>query len=521
MTYSHTPVLIVGAGLAGTSTAMFLGLHGVPSLLVERHPSTSNQPKARGQSWHTMEALSYAGVADKMSAAGYDISLGMPIVIAQTVTGPPIHEILGEEWPDWSHLTPQTMAMASQERAEPILADRARELGAELRFGTRLGSFSQDANGVTAELEDLETGEISTVTADYLVAADGWRGEIRDQLGIGWHGRGDLGHALVVLFDAELDEVVKGREFALFYLQNQELNEVEGTGSFVSTDTPGRWAVVFAYDPKARAWDSYSEAELVEKVRIAVGIADLDVKLVDRAATGIAHRVADRFSDGRVFLVGDAAHTMPPHGGQGGNTAVMDGFYLAWKLAAVVNGQAGPQLLDSYDIERRPYGDLIAGQQYSNMIFRSAPQLADGKEDPIIPPEQALLGYRCPGGAVVPEADEDGAGVEDPANPTGRPGSHAPHVWLEKNSSTIDLFGRSFVLLTESDAWAQAAVEAGERLGVTVKPVVLDAPGWREKYGIGAEGASLVRPDRFIAWRSQGAGAAADLAAALRVVLSR
>jgi 2-polyprenyl-6-methoxyphenol hydroxylase-like FAD-dependent oxidoreductase len=521
MTHNHVPVLIVGAGLAGTSTAMFLGQHGVPSLLVERHPSTSNQPKARGQSWHTMEALAYAGVADKMTAAGYDISLGMPIVIAQSVTGPPIHEILGEEWPDWSHLTPATMAMASQERAEPILADRAREFGAELRFGTRLESFSQDANGVTAQLKDLDTGEISTVTADYLVAADGWRGDIREQLGIGWHGRGDIGHAIVVLFDADLDEVVKGREFSLFYLQNPELNDGEGTGGFVSTDTPGRWAVIFAYDPEVRTLESYSEQELTTKVRIAVGIADLDVKIVDRAATGMAHRIADKFSEGRAFLVGDAAHTMPPHGGQGGNTAVMDGFYLAWKLAAVVDGQAGPALLDSYDIERRPYGDLVAGQQYSNMIFRSAPQLADGKEDPLIPPEQALLGYRYPGGAVVPEPDEDGARVEDPAAPTGRPGSHAPHVWLQKNSSTIDLFGRSFVLLTESDAWAQAAVEVGERLGVTVKPVVLDAPGWREKYGIGVEGASLVRPDRFIAWRSQGAGTAADLEAALRAVLSR
>src|SRR5882762_2697150 len=115
MTTNHVPVLIVGAGLAGTSTAMFLGLHGVPSLLVERHPSTSNQPKARGQSWHTMEALSYAGVADRMSAAGYDISLGMPIVIAQTVTGQPIHEILGTEWPDMSDFSPQQLAMASQE----------------------------------------------------------------------------------------------------------------------------------------------------------------------------------------------------------------------------------------------------------------------------------------------------------------------------------------------------------------------------------------------------------------------
>ncbi|WP_163512906.1 FAD-dependent monooxygenase [Fodinicola acaciae] len=521
MSDTHVPVLIVGAGLAGGSTAMFLGLHGVRSLVVERHPSTSNHPKARGQSWHTMEALAYAGVADRMSAAGYDISLGMPIVIAQTVTGPPIHEILGEAWPDLSHITPAVMAMASQERAEPILMERAIELGAEYRFGTRLESFRQDDDGVTAQLRDLATGEVSTVTADYLVAADGWRGEIREWLGIGTHGRGDIGNAVAVIFDADLESVVKGREFALFYLQNQELSDTFGTGAFVSTDTPGRWAVMFAYDPAVKDFADYTDLDVIDKVRIAIGIPDLDVRLVDRSATGMAHRIADRFRAGRVFLTGDAAHTMPPHGGQGGNTAVMDGFYLAWKLAYVLRGFAGPRLLDSHDAERRPYGELIAGQQYSNMIFRSAPQLADGTEDEMVDPFAALLGYRYPDGAVVPEPDEDGARLEDPAKPTGRPGSHAPHVWLGEGRSTIHLFGHEFVLLTSSDEWASVADEVARRLGVPLRAVVLDSVEWREKYGVGPDGASLVRPDRFIAWRSVGAGTAEDLENALKTVLDR
>jgi 2-polyprenyl-6-methoxyphenol hydroxylase-like FAD-dependent oxidoreductase len=519
MSETHVPVLIVGAGLAGGSAAMFLGLHGVKSLVVERHPSTSNQPKARGQTWHTMEALGYAGVADKMTAAGYDVSLGMPIVIAQTVTGPPIHEILGEEWPQPAHVSPATIAMASQERAEPILMERAVELGAQFRFRTKLESFRQDADGVTAELRDLATSEVSTVTADYLVAADGWRGEIRDGLGIGTHGRGEIGNAIGVVFDADLDHVVKGREFALFYLQNPELSDTYGTGAFVGTDTPGRWVVMFAYDPAVKDFADYTDDEVIEKVRIAVGIPDLDVRLVSRAATGLAHRVADRFSSGRVFLTGDAAHTMPPHGGQGGNTAVMDGFYLAWKLAYVLRGYAGPGLLDSYDVERRPYGELIAGQQYANMIFRSAPQLADGTEDQIVDPLAALFGYRYPDGAVVAEEDEDGARLEDPATPTGRPGSRAPHVWLGEGRSTIHLFGREFVLLTSSQAWADAAAEVS--LDVPLRTVVLDSVEWQEKYGVGPAGASLVRPDRFVAWRSVGAGTAADLEGALKKVLSR
>lgn len=528
--HEHVPVLIVGAGLAGTSTAMFLGLHGVSSLLVERHPSTSHQPKARGQTWHTMEALRIAGVSDRVRAAGYDIDLGMPIVIAESVTGQVIHEILGEKWPDMSHITPERMGMASQERTEPILAERARELGAEIRFDTRVESVTQDADGVTAVATDVHGGGRRTIRADYLVAADGWRGEIRAALGIGSHGRGDLNHSIAVVFDADLDEVVQGREFALFYLQNPAL---DGITAFASTDVPGRWVVMFEYHPdRGERYEDFTEAQFVEKVRLAVGMDDLDVRVVDSAATGFAHRVADRFSAGRVHLVGDTAHTMPPHGGQGGNTAVMDGFYLAWKLAAVVRGWAGPDLLDTHDTERRPYGELVAGQQYANMITRAMPHLADGTEDPPVLPEQALLGYRYPDGAVAPEPDEDGTRLEDPVHPTGRPGSHAPHFRLTRNGEplpVLDLFGRGFVLLTESDAWGKTATEVADRLGVPLRADVIggtdglaDADGdWRRRYGIGPDGATLVRPDRFVAWRTSEPADTGALEAALRTVLYR
>lgn len=526
----RVPVLVVGAGLAGTSTALFLGLHGTSSLLVERHPSTSTQPKARGQTWHTMEALGIAGVADRVRDAGYDLSLGMPIVIAESVTGRRLHEIIGEKWPDLSHLTPARMGMASQERTEPILAERARELGAELRFSTRLDSFEQDADGVTAVVVDTTTGACQTVRADHLVAADGWRGGISTALGIGAHGRGDLNHSINVVFEADLADAVRGSEVALFYVQNPALG---GMAVFCSTDHPGRWLAGFEYDPAAgQRPEDFTDADIVATIRTIVGVDDLDVRIVDAAPTGYAHRIADRFTAGRVHLVGDAAHTMPPHGGQGGNTAVMDGFYLGWKLAAVVQGWAGPGLLDSHDAERRPYGDLVAGQQYSNMIFRSMPHLADGTEDEIVPAEQALLGYRYPDGAIVPEAGDDGARLEDPARPTGRPGSHAPHVWLRRGGetlSTIDLYGHGFVLLTESPAWAKVAADVAERLGVPLRAEVLGAPDgpvdptgrWRDAYGVGADGASLVRPDRFVAWRTTGTADADALESALCTVLDR
>lgn len=519
MEAEHVPVLIIGSGLAGTSAAMFLGLHGINPLLVERHPSTSNQPKARGQSWHTMEALRIAGVHERVREAGYDVNIGMPIVIANSVAGPIVHEIMGEQWPDIGHLTQEHMAMASQERTEPILLERARELGATARFSTRVDSIEPDEDGVTAWLTELETGREYRVRADYVLAADGWRSPTREALGIGVHGRGALSHSVSVVFEADLAELVHGREFALFYLRgNPELGD---GATFASTDTPGRWVLNLPYSPeRGETPDDFTEARILAGVRAATGRPELAVRIVNAAPTTLAHRVADRFSAGRVHLLGDAAHVMPPHGGQGGNTAVLDGFHLAWKLAGVLHGWAGSGLLDSHDAECRPYGELIAGQQYSNMVFRSAPHLADGTEDEIVPPLRPLLGYRYPNGAIVPEPGENGALLEDPETANGRPGSRAPHVWLAEGS-IHDLFGREFVLLTASETWAKTAESVAEELGVPLRAHVLDDGDWSARYGIGEAGASLVRPDRFVAWRTTLAGTAEELTTALRTVLAR
>lgn len=527
---TRPPVLIVGAGLAGASAAVFLGLHGVPALVVSRHPGTANQPKARGQSWHTMEALRIAGVSERIRAAGYDVTLGMPIVVAESLTGPPIHEILGAAWPDLSHITPEHMGMASQEHAEPILLERARELGADVRFHTRLERFAQDEHGVSATLRDLTTGESHETRATHLVGADGGRSGIREALGIATHGRGTFQHTVTTVFDADLADATDGREFTLYYLQNPKLSG--GSGFFVSTDTPGRFVVGFGYEPAdGERFEDFTDAHCVEQIRIATGIDDLEIRLIDRAPTEMTHQVADRLSADRVHLIGDAAHVMPPHGGQGGNTAVMDGFYLAWKLAAVLHGWAGSGLLDSHDTERRPYGAMVAGQQVTNMIHRSAPHLADGTEDDLLPPEQQLLGYRYPYGAVVTEQDDDGATLEDPSRPTGRPGSHAPHVWLTRDGVTfpvLDLLGHGFVLLTASREWDRAARRVATRLGVPLYAELVDGTdpaephgSWTEAYGVGPHGASLIRPDRFVAWRAVDAGTEEELERALRTVLCR
>ncbi|MCE7011617.1 FAD-dependent monooxygenase [Kibdelosporangium philippinense] len=478
-------VLVVGAGLSGLSTAMFLGLHGVESLVVERHATTSLHPKARGQFPQTMEVLRLAGVDQQVIDASPP-EFEFRIVVAQAAAGPVFNEILVDSMgPDLSDFSSAGWANTSQERLEPILADRARELGATIRFSTELVEFTQDEHGVTAVLRDLNTGEEQTVGVEYMVGADGHRSPIRQALGIGVTGRGVLGTGVGAIFEADLSSVVPRN--ALLYLQNPDLPG--GGGAMVSTDEPGRYSLSVGLG-------EYSDQRWIEMIRTAAGIPDLAVRLLEvGSSSDTKHWVADTFGSGRVHLVGDAVRVMPPTGAFGGNTAVMDGFYLAWKLAMVVKGEAGQGLLDSHTPERRPYSEYIAQQQYTFYVERMAPHLDDGTLTPMADPISMLFfGYRQISDAVLLEPGDQGELLEP--EPTGRPGSRAPHVVLPDGSSTIELFGCGFVVLTGSPEWAARA----EELGLTAH--VLEGSDWAKAYGVTESGAVLVRPDFFVAWRT-------------------
>jgi 2-polyprenyl-6-methoxyphenol hydroxylase-like FAD-dependent oxidoreductase len=490
-------VLIAGAGLGGLSTAVFLGLHGVDTLVVERHPGLSTQPKARGQMPATMEALAAAGLAGRFAAAAPPGRHEMKIVVAESMTGTVLHSF-AQAMPDFSRFSPQPDALVSQQRAERVLADRAVELGADIRFRTEVESFAQNRGDVTVRLRDRATGEPATISARYLVAADGHKGALRDAAAIGVHGRqrGAPVTTMFASFDADLRPALDGAAVGLWHLRNAALPH--GNATVFTTDDPGRFVIGGGFS----AADAEPE-RLIEYIRTAAGVPGLAVRNLDVAWTASSTwitRVADSFRAGRVLLVGDAAHLMPPTGGQGGNAAVLDGWHLAWKLAAVLAGDAGDRLLDSHDAERRPYADQLAEQQYASYVQRIDPGLADDSVAEIIDPARGLFGYVCPAGAFLPEPGHAGAGLfEDPAHPTARPGARAPHAALPDGSSTRDLFGRGFVLLTagrDSD-WKQAAAALLPQVSIHG----LDDAA-RTRYGLPAGGATLVRPDGIIAWRS-------------------
>ncbi|WP_405010127.1 FAD-dependent monooxygenase [Kitasatospora sp. NBC_01539] len=529
------PVLVVGAGPGGLSTAVFLGLHGVAASVVERHPGTSTAVKATGQYPHTMEALAVAGVAGTVRERGRAYRSDFHLVVAETLAGPVLRTLMSGDQLSMRHVSPEDWGTASQSTVEAVLADRATGLGAHLHFSTRLVSLDQDPDGVTAVTEHTVTGERRTVRAEYLVAADGWRSGVRQSLGIPVHGRGTVGTVLRVLFEADLTEPLShtdgaadGRRFTALHV---------GHAVLFNTEVPGLYGYFRNLTPELPDGWWKDEETVAAQIRADLGIPGTALKIEEIGATEISCGVAERFREGRVLLVGDAAHVMPPTGGMGGNTAYLDGLHLGWKLAAVLDGTAGEALLDSHDTERRPYAVALVEQQFTNLVERISPELADDSLAAPLPPPVIAFGHRIPRGAVLTEPGDAGELFEDPARPTGRPGSHAPYVPLTRPdgaaTSTTALFGRAFVLLTGPDgaAWADGAATAAAALGIAVDvhrvglgTELADSGGvFAAAYGIGADGAALVRPDRFVAWRSAGArpDPAAEIERALRHVLHR
>jgi 2-polyprenyl-6-methoxyphenol hydroxylase-like FAD-dependent oxidoreductase len=488
-------VLVVGAGLGGLSATLFLAQAGVDVLTVERHPGTSIHSRAAGQNWRTMELFHWAGIDREVLAASP--RTGLRITVATSLAGRVLHRIAedGGEF-DVSASTTLPLGMAGQDVVEPILLAHAEKAGARVRFRTELAELAQDDDGVTATLRHRDSGEETVVRADYVVAADGGRSGIRRRLGIGTTGPDALSHCLGVVFDADLGDRVEPGLADLFYLQHPDF-----TAALVNTDVPNRYVFAPDYHPdRGESPADFTHDRLVAMIRAATDLPGLEPEIVWTGPWEIAARLADRFSAGRVFLVGDAAKVTPPTGGLGGNTAIGDGADIAWKLAAVLRGDAGPALLDTYEAERKPIARMIIDASLHNMKQRMHPDLdvsgLTKAEDPL----GIQLGFRYRSTAVLPEGPDDGERVEDVHAPTGRPGFRAPIL-----ESTLDLLGRSWVLLCAADGtrWRPAAEDIAAELGVRLDCHVVDDDAFASRYGLSAGGASLVRPDGIVAWRSR------------------
>ena len=503
-----TPVLIVGGSLVGLSTSLFLSRHGISSLLVERHAGISPHPRAFNFNMRTMELFRSVGAEEAVRQKAPPGFQNSGILQAVSLVGKELSWVTQDTTS--SELSSVAGCIIGQDALEPVLRARAEELGSDLRFSTELVSFEQDNEGVSAIIRDRTNGEERTVRARYLVAADGNRSAIRQQLAIRTYGPGSLGHQLSILFQADIQGPLRGRKLAVCFVHNPNVRK----GSSLVFARNGQGLALFTpyFPDKGEREEDFTGEYGIELVRGAIGIPDLPVEIVNVRPWEVAAWAAGKFQQGNVFLVGDAAHVTPPAGAFGANTGIADAYNLAWKLALVLKGIASPNLLLTYTEERQPVVRYTAEQSFAMFKrFSSAP--TDANSTQILPYNSIAFGYRYHSTALPRETADD-TWYEDPHHPTGRPGTHAAHILLERNGeqfSTLDLFGRHFVLLTGNEAWREAAYNVAKAAGLPLEVYCIGDQGdftdpsgrFFATYGIKPDGAVLVRPDGFIGWRAQ------------------
>jgi putative polyketide hydroxylase len=517
------PVLIVGAGAAGLAASTLLAQHGVQSLTIERRREIFVYPKARNLTFRSLEILRGAGLGPAVNAAAHHIS---HMVSKKTLSSAETDVVFDTDYfPDSDGISPEPFGKyCPQSVLEPILLDETRQRGSEVRYATTLVSFRQHDSGVTATIEDVDTGARSGVHADYLVAADGTHSPIRNQLGISTSGAGRLPIFVVFIY---------------FRAPWQRFVPELGDGDAVHVNNPGVTGIMIpvrddlavfmtTYFPgEGETLEMFTHERCRELLLEAFG-TDATIDIVDVAPWQPYEQVADQFRCGRVFLVGDSAHTMAPFKGGGANTGIESAQNLAWKIAAVLRGAAGVELLDTYHTERHPVGRFAARQ---SLTGPGAAYLPLGHNAPTLPSEEDLplfymiAGYKYRSAAVITDgptaADRDAVQLVDGEELHGEPGTRVPHAWVQRHrerTSTLDLLGTGFTLFTGTAgaSWATAAESVSRTLDVSIDVCVIgaelsDADGqWVKLTGLSPEAALLVRPDDFVAWRTDALPASPD-----------
>src|SRR5215208_7979360 len=500
MPEEEASVLIVGGSLVGLTTAMLLGHHGVPSLSVERHAGTAIHPRAGHFQLRTMEVFRQLGLEDRVRAKSLEMySPTGGIVAVESLAGRELATYVEELNEGVEGFSPTRRVFINQDVLEPLLRERALELGATVRNRTEAVTLEQDDDGVTVTLRDLDSGDEREVRARYVVAADGNRSPMRGRLGIGMRGYGQLSRSITIYFRADCAELLRDRNQGVFYVHNPQLRgffrlDRTGANGFLVINTVGEDVM---QDSAIDVQSGLTEQRALEFLRTAIG-TDMPMEIVDIAPWQAEANCAERLQAGRVFLAGDAAHVVPPNGGFGGNAGVQDAHNLAWKLAAVVKGDAGAGLLDTYEAERLPLCELTVRQAYTRYATRVVPERGVERAEPAVPDIELEIGLVMRSAAILSEDADDGALHLPAAALDGRPGTRAPHVWLADGRSTLDLFGTQFVVLRP----AAAGVDDWAPPGATSH--VLDPEPFAEAYGLTAGGATLVRPDGVVAWRGRG-----------------
>ncbi len=574
-----TDVLIVGAGPTGMTASGFLARAGVDTITLSRHRGPAHQPRGSFTNQRTVEVLRDLGIEEQIHEVGTRLRSIGHNVMATSFTGPEILRYqsygVGPRLSDYMQASPCENYNLPQHIIEPVLLDGARSHGADVRFMTEMLTIEQNDDEVVAHVRERETGDEYRIRAKYAIGADGGRSRVAEQLDFPFSGETALIHMVNAWVEVDLTEHVAHRPAGIYILLQPGGDSWVGSGTFVTVKPWTEWLMSREYDP-AQGEPDLSDEAVIAATRSLIGDPDIEVRVKGTSTWQVNNLVATEYRKGRVFIAGDAAHRHSPSGGLGTNTSIQDAYNLAWKLALVVKGQAGPGLLDSYDQERQPVGQGVVDRAMINLHNKSKvgevlglrrgqsteegweslrtlfADVPGGEERRGALTEAVELqnyrsnahgmdiGQRYTSCAVVDDGTPFPEPTRDPVlyyHPTTHPGAYLPHVWLERDRqpvSTLDLAGQGrFCLIVGigGSEWAAAATDVAAELGIEL-PVF--SVGYRCEYDdvlgdwgrvreIGDHGALLVRPDRHIAWRAH-AGVAdprAELEAALRAVLAR
>ena len=575
-----TDVLIVGSGPAGASAALFLSTLGILNIMITKYRWTANTPRAHITNQRTMEIFRDVGIEDQVLAEATPHEMIGDTVFCTSLAGEEIGRIL--TWgnhparhADYELASPSLTCDIPQTHLEPILVRNATMRGTQARFSAEYLSHTQHPDHVDVQVLDRLTGRELTIRAKYLIGADGARSKVAADIDLPMVGDMDIAGSMNITFTADLETLVGHRPSVLYWVIQPGSN-IGGIGAgLVRMVRPwNEWLIVWGFDI-AQGPPEVAEADALQIVRNLIGDPDLEATITGISLWGNNEQYASRLQSGRVFCAGDAVHKHPPSNGLGSNTSIQDSYNLAWKIAAVLRGEAGEDLLETYSAERAPVAEQIvtrankSGREFAQ-LFDALGLTPDQTEEEMNQAIAARKDATADGAAVrakVREAMEvknyefNAHGVElgqryvstavvaDDRDPTENPrdpelyyqagtdpGVRLPHAWVgnsREKLSTHDLAPYTrFTLITGTTGagWEEAAQAAGQRLGVDIGTVVIGPDrdvtdlyfDWDRLRDVAEDGAILVRPDKHVAWRvpSLPDDAADQLTSALAAILA-
>jgi 2,4-dichlorophenol 6-monooxygenase len=546
-------VMVVGTGPMGATTALALATYGVRVIALTRQNWLADSPRAHVTNLRAMEVLRSLGVEEEARARATPWELMGDTTFTTSLAGPEIARIasfgLGDSrYGEYRAASPCRMADLPQPLLEPLLVNAAAARGAVFCFNTLYRSSCKDADGVDVELEDRLTGRIQRKRVRYLVGADGARSKVMEDAGLAVEGQLRRGGTVYAQFEGDLSRHMRNRSSVLTWILNEDAAVGEiGLGLLRAVRPWDRWIAGWGFDPDSGEPDLSIDTARA-RIRAYLGDPDFDPDITAVSPWYVNEAFAPAYSEGRIFCGGDAVHRHPPSNGLGSNTSIQDGFNLAWKLAYVIRGDAAESLLDSYSAERAPVGEQVVRRANQSRREYAGLHEALATERPGGPAGAAKLTAPTPEGAraraalaaalALKDNEYNALGVElnqryssdavvlDGEAPeefvrdreihaqhTTRPGAKLPHAWLVDRRghrlSTLDLVGDGvFTLLTGASGQPWVATVSCLKLpflrvvvvgGQDAQDLYFD---WARKREVAEDGAVLVRPDGYVAWRA-------------------